>query len=70
MITDSLLVRYIFRSNIGECGHGKAGTEQSGNLVPLLLPVALSYCIDPVHFGIIFVAISCIPFLSTRLTAP
>jgi TRAP-type C4-dicarboxylate transport system permease large subunit len=25
-------------------------------LVPLLLPVALSYGIDPVHFGIIFLA--------------
>src|SRR5574343_1260823 len=25
-------------------------------LVPLLLPVAQSYCIDPVHFGIIFLA--------------
>jgi TRAP-type C4-dicarboxylate transport system permease large subunit len=25
-------------------------------LVPLLLPVAMSYGIDPVHFGIIFLA--------------
>jgi C4-dicarboxylate transporter DctM subunit len=25
-------------------------------LVPLLLPVALSYGIDPVHFGVIFLA--------------
>jgi hypothetical protein len=70
MTTDSLLVCYIFSSNIKKYGHGKTGTERSGNLVPLLLKVALSYCIDPVHFGIIFLAISWIPFLSTRLAAP
>jgi tripartite ATP-independent transporter DctM subunit len=32
-------------------------------LVPLLLPLALSYGIDPVHFGIIFIAILEIGFL-------
>ena len=32
-------------------------------LVPLLLPVALSYGIDPVHFGIIFLAIMELGFL-------
>jgi len=32
-------------------------------LVPLLLPVAVSYGIDPVHFGVIFLAVMEMGFL-------